>query len=433
MRLTVDREGGSIDRSMDYRAPRSRRSTRANLRRRIKGGTQVELINEDYTAPIREAEDYLFVSLSNGLIQAFAFSFLGFEFIAVFWVILEKFGALTNTLPYAGVLDISIGFIIGFVYNLWITKALRGYVAPAQQYQTLLLQISSFAHMIFTLIHAHRQMALQGHLRGVTDEDVRFTEKELRKLNELLQALVYLAEKLFGPNEYHHSPTLVFDYYGEYTFIRGEKRTSPEHLMLSVQSEILTTVKGLVAKGVLSESDAGRLYTAMDPIAVSIQSIGVSQTVHEPPHFMNHVWVVLLVYFVVLFPYRIVVQAGMATLFIYPTASVLLTGFVIIRKWLKSSFDSSRPWKANDCESWCDTCRSEIGRLSRIVDSEDAEMLVVDNRHYVNMDELALTTTTTTTDNPSSGSNVGADVVDDGLSLGGARRSGAIWTQRKIL
>ncbi len=366
------------------------RTIKKAVRSRLRSRTPLD---ESFAGlPLRDTQNHVVRIFTSGLAQAFALSLVGFLLIGVFWALLEDFGLLESTLPYAGVLG-EINIIIGFVYNLWINRSFRGYTAPAEQYRMLLMKIKTFAHVVFSLIHGRRQMVLQEYITNVSEEDRKFTELQIHKLNELLQALILLSEELFGPNYYHAHRDLMFDYGAEYAFVGHSQNESPKDQMEDIQSEIIIVIKRLELTDVISAPEASRLLSKLDPITESIEHIDVSQTVREPSLFMNHVWVILAVWFTVLLPYRIVITAGYATLGIYPIVAMLLTGIVIIRKWLRTPFDPDRPWPMNDCEKWCQEFRDQIERLSRVsyLASESGLRLDIDRKREQEEDLLLAT------------------------------------------
>lgn len=321
---------------------------------------------------------------TSGLAFCFFLFFLFFFVIGGIWTIIENAGLLTNTLPYSNALD-DITIIIGFVFNLWITSAFNGYMDAPTGYRILLNNIRSFSHILFDLLYA-RKTGNKKNKKNTKSEsnnalslkpvNMRHYEivREICKQDELLRSLVFYSGKLFGQETYNRNETIFsYDYLNEYELLNHTNFRTIDSRMTEIISEIRRSLKRLEFDGLLTSSEVKYLFIQIQPIIDSLNRIDVSNSIRSPSLFMNHIKLILAVFFIIYLPYKLVIRAGLVTLIVYPIVMILLTGIVIIRKYLKNPFDPQRPWVLNSFETWCDFYETEIKKLSHADDLKEEQ------------------------------------------------------------
>jgi hypothetical protein len=289
--------------------------------------------------------------VDSGIIGIFFIMTAFFVLVALVWVFLEIYLFLDRISEYATLLDNITAILFGFLYYIWIVRALNGYDHGPDQLINIMEETLVFATKVDQLSHAGDDNEDNVNL-GITSNNngrhgCRENEPAVIQTLELCVAMEEMVLGLFCHNK------------GEYTALipqNVQKRLDIEpdiHMKMKViMGAITRRLRVMSESKCMTAPSVTMLMDIQRDMEKKIQAIYVDSVLVTPrifDHFMN---LSLSFYFFIIIPFKIVTVARWYTLLLYPVLMHILAGAVIARAWIGEPFDPKKKLSVMSFSKW---------------------------------------------------------------------------------
>lgn len=322
--------------------------------------------------------------IDSGILSIFLVATGIFEIIAVIWLLLELFLFLDRITEYSTLLENVTIILFGFLYYIWIVKALNGYEREPRQLLDLYISYMELAKLIDNLVHTkstnlYKSRENKGeYIRNAReendDDECDIDERIVQRTLQLCVGLIELSSRIF----YNSNVTLSARVTKHVKDTMDEKPSIYEKIVV-LMDETTKRVGDMVHSKCLHSASGTALIGKILTIGGVLKEIHIDKTVVTPQIFNVFINVALGFYFVIIIPFKIVTVAKWYVLLLYPILMHILTGAVIARMWIGEPFDTNRKltvmnyrwWRESRVRDLHDIMRKRMER-SGIISSNDA-------------------------------------------------------------
>lgn len=280
----------------------------------------------------------------GGLIGVTAAWFVLFFLCVGFWWLLFATGVIPQSITDNDGAKTAIGemtLIVGIIYYVWLRETLYGYTKGAATYRAVLESISAYCRTLYQFLRA-RAAGATGESTAAGDEAYF-----------VIQTLAIYSLRLFTVRDRElcasAASTLVEPLGAE---LAGE---APSGLPADVVDGLIAMLQLRIARlegHQLTGSDTRVLEQQLTQLRAALVEARTAYYVSTPRVFRVHIFLVMVVYFLVWLPFIMYARIEQAALAVYPVFMFLLWGVFIDGWYLGDAFTASASWTGMHMARW---------------------------------------------------------------------------------
>lgn len=260
-----------------------------------------------------------------------------------------------------------LSFIVGFIFFSWLSAFRGGYLGGPQSLSTLTQDVVRLCQQLAALLQPFERNLAPAQARLAEAHVTRFVRVSQTLLADLYALRVAECEwRVRG--ERHPGDTLTTPWCrDEYWPALQEPWEGSSAERLDRLCTVLTgELKLLETDNYLSGADFRLLYTHLERVVQSLDSMVAGSHLRAPPYIDNHSSVVIGMWFLVITPLTLAHRSGYYAIIVYPFLMALFFGYAILSTWLRSAFARQRPWRGMDFRAWRDQA---VARLDVVLEN----------------------------------------------------------------